>query len=463
MTTRLQGLFFALFTLTILSATAQENSPYSRYGLGDLVPNQNVINRGIGGVAAGYSDNQTINFVNPASYGNMSYVDSASLRSNPNALRSTLFDIGVEIDTRTLKSTNPAAKFSATNLLVSYLQLGLPVKMRKLNRKGIFLGMAMGLKPVSRINYKIFSTGRLPGIDSVLTVYEGTGGISEANIGVGLKIKSFNIGLNTGYRFGNKDYSTSLSFINDTVVYYKSRSASQSNFGGVFLNGGLQYEINFAGYDSSRKRRTNSILRLGVYGNLKRNISASQDVIRETVSYDEFGAPSRVDSVYEQNIKGTVVYPAVLGAGFTYVDKNGRWLIGADYETTYWNNYRFFDKVDSVKNSWKIRAGADYFPADANTPFKKYFSFVRYRVGFYYGNDYVNAVGNRNEYGITLGFGFPLKLRRTSIYETQSSVLNTTLEFGSRGSKENNLRESVFRISFGLSLSDLWFNRSKYY
>ncbi|HRF27774.1 MAG TPA: hypothetical protein PKW54_10550, partial [Ferruginibacter sp.] len=45
---------FSGLILTILSSfptLAQENSPYSRYGLGDIVPNQNVVNRGMGGLS----------------------------------------------------------------------------------------------------------------------------------------------------------------------------------------------------------------------------------------------------------------------------------------------------------------------------------------------------------------------------------------------------------------------------
>ena len=459
MITRLQGLFFILFSLSYISSTAQENSPYSRYGLGDLVPGQNILNRGMGGISAAYADKQTVNFINPASYGNFSYFDTARIRRNANLLSNTLFDIGVEIDTRTLKSTSPVAKFSSTNLLVSYLQVGIPVKMRKLNRKGVFLGLAMGLKPVSRINYKIFKASRIPNVDSALTVYEGSGGVSEANVGFGLRIHDLSIGFNTGYRFGNKDYSTNLSFLNDTVVYYQSKSSTNANFGGVFLNGGMQYEIRLS---DKNKRDSTGILRLGAYGSLKRNINATRDVIRETVTYDEFGASTRVDSVYQVNEKGVVVYPATLGAGFTYQDKSNHWMFGADYETTYWTNYRFYKETDPVKNSWKIRAGADYFPADINTPLKKFFKFIRYRAGFYYGSDYINTGDNRTEYGISLGAGIPLKLRK-GYYESQTSILNTTVEFGSRGNKESNLRENIFRISFGLSLADLWFNRSKYY
>ncbi len=82
---RISGLVLTVFIYSI--ATAQENSPYSRYGIGDLVPNQNVVNRGMGGVAIGYSDYQSINFINPAS---LAYITN------------TILDLGGEVDIRTL-------------------------------------------------------------------------------------------------------------------------------------------------------------------------------------------------------------------------------------------------------------------------------------------------------------------------------------------------------------------------
>jgi hypothetical protein len=105
--------------------------------------------------------------------------------------------------------------------------------------------------------------------------------------------------------------------------------------------------------------------------------------------------------------------------------------------------------------------GTEYLPLKDNTPFKKYFSFVRYRFGFYYGPDYIKVNNSLPEYGFSFGAGFPLKLRK-GYYETQTSLLNTAIEIGSRGDKKSNLRESTLRISVGLSLSDLWFGRAKY-
>ena len=61
------------------TALAQENSPYSRYGLGDLTPNHNMFTRGMGGISAATNDNRSINFTNPASLSNLAL---------------TLFDLG---------------------------------------------------------------------------------------------------------------------------------------------------------------------------------------------------------------------------------------------------------------------------------------------------------------------------------------------------------------------------------
>ena len=418
---------------------SQENSPYSRYGLGDMVPKGNIVSRGMGGIVAGYSDYQSINFVNPATYG---------------YIKATIFDIGAEVDRRTLKSTSPAARFSATNAVMSYLQLAFPIKMKNANKKGIFWGMNMGLRPVSRINYKIIKQERLSGIDSLGTIYEGSGGLNQAYLGTALNIKGFSLGVNGGYMFGNKNYKTQLAFLNDTVQYSQSNTESNASFGGLFITGGIQYEHKIV-----NKKKKISVLRFGAYGNLKQTMSATRDKTVETVLYDASGNKFRVDSVFESSVKGDVVYPATLGAGVSYQTSN--WLFGADFETTKWQDYRFYNETDMVQNSWKIRVGTEYFPLKENTPYKKYFNFVKYRFGFYYGPDYIKVGNTLPEYGFSFGAGFPLKLRK-SYYETQTSILNTAIEFGSRGDKKSNLRENTLRISVGLSLSDLWFGRAKY-
>ncbi len=357
-----------LLLLSVLSVQAQENSPYSRYGLGDMVPNQSVVSRSMGGISAGFVDydrrfdlkqlypkTQSINFVNPATYSKM---------------RITSFDLGFEVDTRTLHSNTDARKFSTSSATFSYLQLGVP-----LSRKHE-IGMNIGLRPITRISYKIAQqqkefnpvTGNL--IDSVNVLNEGSGGAYEVFAGIGKAFKNLSVGVNVGYMFGTKDYSTRKSFLNDSVLYYPSNYESKASFGGLMVNAGVQYTANLT--------KTTKLV-VGAYGNLRQKLNATQDIIRETFNYDANGATYQIDSVdIQKDISGKIDYPSNVGAGFT-LEKLDRWMIGADFSTTSWSQYRFFGTKDSsVKNNWTLRIGGQFTPDLFNA--KTYWGRVTYRA-----------------------------------------------------------------------------------
>jgi hypothetical protein len=443
MTKFLLVLFVALGLQSTL--VAQENSPYSRYGIGDLTPNHNILSRGMGGFAAAYGDRLSINFTNPASLGNLSL---------------TSFEVGGDIDIRTLKSANPVGKFKATNTLISYVALGFPIASAKMRKKEINWGLTFGLRPVSRIGYKINNLDRTS-IDSLSTTYEGEGGTNQFFIGTGIRIKNFSFGITTGYMFGNKDYSAKIEFLNDTVAYLPSNHYTLTRFGSPFINAGIQYET-ILNKDEVKAGKFAQSLRLGAYFNLKQKVKATQDKVVETFVKDGVGGTFRLDSVYEQkDIAGKIIMPATIGVGAAYNSRH--WLIGADFEMTNWSSYRFFNAKDAVQNSWVFRAGAQYYPAKDNTPASKYFNFVRYRAGFYYGPDYIKLSKSRNEFGITAGAGFPLTSLRRVSYNNDFVVLNTAIEYGNRGNiKTDNLKENILRISIGLSMNAQWFFKRKY-
>jgi hypothetical protein len=424
-----------------MSVTAQENSPYSRYALGDLTPNQNVFTRGMGGISAGVADNRSINFTNPA---------SLTLISN------TIFDIGTEIDIRTLKRTTPADKFTSANTFVSYLQMAFPLTTRKMTKKDMAWALSFGLKPVTKINYKILENIRT-GIDSMSTLYEGDGGSSQAFLGTGFKYKDFSIGINAGYMFGSKDISSVRRIVNDSIFYYTSNSSTKTTFGNFFISGGMQYDIALA---RDARQQVTKNLRVGVYGNFQQNLKANSDIKRETIFFDQSGLPIRLDSIYEEAVKGTIILPAMGGIGFSYQDV--KWLIGADFEYGNWANYRYYGQEDQVQNSWTFRAGTQYYPAKLNTPVKKYFNFVKYRAGLYYGSDYIKLKNNRPSYGFTIGTGMPLTTLKRMSYTGEYVVLNTAFEFGNRGNKQSNIRETIYRFNIGISMNARWFQKSKY-
>src|SRR6185503_19339458 len=112
-------------------------------------------------------------------------------------------------------------------------------------------------------------------IDSAQTQFIGDGGSYLFNTGTGFAIKNFSVGINAGYLFGKKDYSTRRLFINDTVAYRSSNHQTKTNFGGIFFNTGAQYRIDLS------KDKT-KYLQLGAFGNVRHGLSTRSDIIRET-------------------------------------------------------------------------------------------------------------------------------------------------------------------------------------
>ena len=419
-------LILGVFASTVLQAQT-ENSPYSRYGLGDALPSQNILSRGIGGTSAAYADILTVNFINPASYAK---------------LKRTTFDFGVELDSRTLKVIDPPRKFNSASPIISYIQVGIPLSQKR------NWGMNIGLRPVTRVNYSIQRNERLEGVDSVNTLFEGNGGSYEVYTGTGFSIKNLSLGFNIGYLFGTKDFSTTRNFIADSsyVFYYPGKVTNNTNFGGVFGNAGLQYQI---------KLNKKNILRLGAYGTVKRDLHGNNSQFIETFSSSTAGTAT-IDSIVSKTESGKVTYPGSFGYGIMYYSGE-KYLIGADFSKTTWSQYRYFGQTDLVQDSWNLHVGGQILPNFANA--KNYWGRVTYRAGFTYGQDYVKVDKDLPIWGVSVGLGLPM---RPPNYTNQYSIINTSIEFGQRGNNTNIIRENFLRISFGLTLSDLWFVKRKY-
>ncbi len=452
-----------MLTVSILPAAAQDNSPYSRYGLGDQVPSVNIVNRSMGGVSAGFTDPFTINYANPASY---SWFQSFKEARSPKlGSGRAILDVGINYESRTLREPNnnsPVGKFTASNLLFSHVQIGVPLRSN--------WGLSFGIRPVNRISYNMIKRERLTdpisgtNIDSAQTLSEGDGGAYMPNIGTGMRFKTaknqwLSIGVTAGYLFGKKDYATRRAFINDSIAYNAGNWQTKASYGNIFFNAGLQYVINI----DSRLSAT-----IGAYGNWQQKLKATEDRIRETYYYDEAAGYTRLDSVYEdRNIKGDIIYPSSFTVGFMLQKlpkydgekREGGWSLGVDFSQTQWDNYRYYGKVDSVRNRWELRLGGELRPAPNPN---SYWSNVAYRAGFFIGPDYIHVREKLPMYGITAGIGLPLVQPRNSQARNQYTLINLGFEYIKRGNNDNLLRENLFRLSVGMSLSDLWFIKRRY-
>jgi hypothetical protein len=440
------------FSLPVLS---QDNSPYTRYGLGDLVPSTNIPNRGMGGIAAAYNDFLSINFSNPASYGAFQAVREQN--SKKMAYGRALLDVGLNLENRTLSEPNTVGKFAASNLLFSHVQVGVPLRPN--------WGLSFGLRPMTRISYNILNRERLRDpntnlpIDTAITNNKGDGGAYLASVGTGWRInlgnnQSLAFGVNAGYLFGKKDYITTRSIFNDSLPYNSGKFETKTTYGNLYANAGIQYQTKLA---------TDLYLSVGVYGNWKQKLNASQDIIRETYYFDASLGDTRLDSVYDRkDIKGTIIYPSSYTAGFVIEKfmsaRKAGWLLGLDFTQGNWNEYRFYGQSDTaVQNKWELRLGAQLRPVAKSN----YFSNVAYRAGFFIGRDYIHVKNDLPLLGVSLGLGLPVR-NYNRLSPGQATIINLAFEFIKRGNNDNLLKENMFRVSAGFSLSDFWFVRKKY-
>lgn len=453
-------LFTFLLIASVIVSFAQ-NAPYSRYGLGDQIPNTNILTRGMGGLSAGYRDPQIINFNNPASYSTFPVGMEATSKQITQGR--VVFDVGINIDNRTLRAPNNPTSFTSTNAQFSYLQFGAPLKKN--------WGLVFGLRQLTRVGYDILETGRLKDpvtglpIDSVATRYQGDGGSFLPSIGTGIAFGKFSAGVNLGYLFGKKNIGTRRGFINDSVQYAASVHETKFSFGDIFFNGGLQY------HDTIGKK---SFFTLGVSGNMKQNIKGRRDVRRATFTKDpQTGQEFSIDSVFEQNdVEGELIYPASFTYGFTFGsfitpednDRRG-WMVGVDFVQNQWNQYRLFGAKDSVSNNWELRVGGQLTPHGKAFINSRYAQLISYRAGVFFGKDYITAGGTDLPlFGASLGFGLPMISfkDRTRFRSNQFTNLNLSFEYIKRGNNDNRLKENMFRISAGFNFTDWWFGKRKY-
>jgi hypothetical protein len=434
------SVFFTLFTLAAAAGFAQTNSPYSRYGLGDIVPNTNIANRAMGGVAVADTNYVHVNFTNPASYAYFLVVpDPKGSKLN---FGRVVLDAGINMENKTLREPNQANKFTASDLYFSYLYVGVPLRKK--------WGMAFGLRPLTRISYLMNTVENLNANDSLLAENSGSGGVYLPTIGTGVALKDFTIGVNFGYIFGRTETAVAKGMLNDTAFFYDALYKTETSFGKLYADAGMQYKFNW--------KNDSSFFVIGASGNVKQKLKATRVSTQGTFINDPAGPLT--DTLISSTTKGEVIYPASYTIGIMtggILKTGARWKAGVDLVRTGWQDFRNFGKQDQVQNTNQVRIGGEFQPAYGRT----FASVVSYRAGFFYGQDYITAGGKLPSWGASLGMGLPL-LHQNRLALSQRTIVNLSFEYFKRGNNQNVLKENTFRLSAGLNFGDLWFNKKKY-
>jgi hypothetical protein len=407
-----------------VAASAQnsnkENAPYSRYGIGEMAYGSNALLRGLGNASTAYKSTTAINSDNPATY---------------SSLKFTTYEAGLMGATRNLKTGGNS--YSTGSASLAYLNIGIPL--------GKYGGMALGLRPQSKVFYHNTDTVNINGIGNVVEDYSGDGGLNFAYLGLSGKYKGFSLGVNAGYMFGTIENKAGIINYRDTVRVLNSSFAQYTKIGGIYWKAGAQYE-------TALNKKT--FLRFGATASVSQNLNADRENLATSVR--KIGTVTDTSYV-SSNLSGKIVLP--LSYSFGAQIGGEKWSAIVDYSVTAWSQFRNYGLTDSlVDNASRFSAGFEYTPNP--TSVYKYLSRVTYRVGFYYGTDHVKLRNNEiKSYAVTAGASLPF--RRTP------DRVHLAAEYGKRGTVSNGLiEEGFFKFTLGISLNatgnDSWFKKRRY-
>jgi|JI9StandDraft_1071089.scaffolds.fasta_scaffold13885_4 hypothetical protein len=490
-------------------------NPYSRYGLGELSQTTFAHNTGMGGAGIALKPDSTmpifVNMANPASYALIkltalevggSFVNSHFYaRGGPSVQKSSVnfsygtlgFPVGrnggaafgimpysfVGYDTKSNSEVTGIGNVSylysgAGGLNKAFLGYGLmPFDKRLIRFHRKHRNIPDSLKRLSHFQYKsreFFSK----------------------------MLSDFSVGFNGHYLFGAIQNTTRVVYPNSLLYNntYRERTLSMGNFTGNF---GAQTALTFDSvmvhnrkfrhlleHLSDSVRNSNSLspeekersllalqrrygshrqalkekvkITMGFFMGLNSNLKveytngaynyilngSGQEIIRDT-------------AYYKINSSGNIRLPLEQGFGLGF--KKGEKLnIVADFAITNWQQYKFLNDVNNFKTSYRAAAGFNFVPEKYASGRGSFPRRMHYRAGFSYQTGYLNINNTMvSDWYVSAGLGFPVGIGRLS------SMVSTSLQYGQIGTTANNLsRQNYWRINFGFTFNDRWFQKFKY-
>jgi hypothetical protein len=459
-----------------MSAQNSTFSPYSRYGLGELSPATFAHNLGMGGAHIALKPDSTmpvfINAGNPAAY---------------SLIRLTVLEVGGRYNYSDFSSGSSNIKKWGTNF--AYAALGVPVKGNG--------GLSLGISPFSFVGYDTEQITNDASIGDVTYRYGGSGGINKAHIGYGVMpfykrlnrfrkknlyihdslkhlspfayktseamskvLSDFSAGFNVNYIFGTISNTARVIYPNSLLYNntYRERSISASDFTGNF---GFQtgYTIDSVSAGASKRALRDKVkFTFGYFMNLNNPMSvfysstaynyilngSGNEVVRDTVLY-------KIDQLSSFRL------PLEQGFGIGF-KKGERINLVADYAITDWRKFKFPDFNGSFKNNSRISVGVNFVPEKYAGGRGALLKRINYRLGFTYQTGYIELDKKEvKDYFVSAGIGVPVGIARLS------SMVNVSLQYGQSGFGASELiKENYFRVHFGFTFSDRWFQKFRY-
>jgi len=400
------------FTIAVNFAEAQSglNSVYSAYGIGDVQLRDYNGYGGMGGLGVAMPSINTLNDINPASYGYFTR----------NRLMMELSMGGKSVQYITSNQNIPAGDFT-----MQKAAMGINIFRN--------WGASFGIKRYSNIDYLTIGDRYLLGTESKLTSQiEGHGGLYNFYFSNGFRIgKRLSVGLTVGYLSGSSNRSEEV-LNNSATDVTVEKNVFYQNF---LLNSGVQYQF-----------KTGKLSWIaGATFQPQRTLTTTED------NYIKDGSGN---TLIEQNAKaGSFDYPVQWSAGLTMLKKE--WKFGVDYIAQEWSSVNYSGNGFQTKNAGNWSAGISY-SKPKNTVFG-YVDGLTYNVGFNRDLSYlvINGEQIKSTAG-TVGISAP---SRNGLYQYHFSV-----KAGQRGKSTYPLvKEKFVEFNMNLSLSSVLYTGGRKY
>ncbi|HMZ48673.1 MAG TPA: hypothetical protein PLP28_06830 [Flavobacteriales bacterium] len=502
---------------------ASTGSPYSAFGLGDLLNTGNTPSAIMGGTGIAYSEPYSLRPVNPASYSAARYYDGEGLKR-------PVFDAGVRA--LFVRQESGGHSTRRTDAQFTGLSVGVPFG------KGRW-GLGLGITPFSDVGYSLVARSRVDGHE-VAYEYKGSGGLNRVFAGVGHVLWQAErdssghlggrlaIGANFDFIFGsieqtrNAVYPRELAYTNTRAFSSLVLRAPSGSFGLHYsaavtsrtrevrtrqqraararehmdkwylthvdtlrlvpadlvewrmaradsarldLLRRLSFKVAYT--DSASMPRRKDIeevfpwrFTIGLIASLPIGFNAMNDQLVTSFWRGSTGIEQVIDTLPSSGSStGSVTVPPSFGAGISLY--NARWFATAEATRRDWSAMRV--DLPGYSAPEQLRASMTYGFGVRFTPDDEGSALKRttYRIGLRYTEDYIVVKGSPlNTMAISGGVSIPLNAVQTNSY------FHIGVEYGQRSGRDASLLSERFtHILAGISITpwarERWFQRSR--
>jgi hypothetical protein len=430
----------------------KENSPFSRFGLGNLSPQYLTNTAGMGGMTAAFRDAYHYNPINPASL---------------SALKLTDFDFGMYAKNTSINDGKNTLDSWSGN--INHIALGFPtysVINEIYDRKPREVRWAMGLAlmPYNTMGYLIETQSNSPNyqVDSgiVKNNFIGSGGSYRLMWGNGVSYKGLSVGANIGYLFGKMNYFRQNLLFDPNFYTFANNVEENYTLGSFFWNLGFQYTFTLDPKSKYGDKGDKKHIIVGGYTNPNLSFNTNSNrIFKRQLLLGGNTVSEQLDEIISQenDIENTGVLPSETVIGINYED-GAKFRGGVEYSTSSWSQYsnKADIRFEPLKDASQFSVGAEFVLSKSK--FKPDEEKIHWRLGYRAGSDPRIFNGEQvKKSAFTFGIGLPMRVGRGA----QISFMDLGIEYGKIGTDKIN--ENFWRISLGFTLNDnSWFLKQRY-